>query len=142
MNRLLVGWGLRARPCGPAEQAGPLLLSVALLLFPTLVMGFHLQLSLGVDRSLSGTAAPPEFQPWLRVPPAISSLEMDHNAAVGFEFESLVPMVECLLQFTCRSAFHLTPQNHLKSAEPHLSPQRTRANWTISLHCQRESILH
>lgn len=132
-------------PCGPTERAGPLLLSAALLLFTTLVVRFHPQFSLGVDRSLSGTAAPPEFQPGLRVPPAISSLEMDQNTAVGFEFESLVPTVECLLQFTCGSAFHLTPQNHWKSAEPHHSPQMTRANWMVSLqvlHCQRESIVH
>lgn len=93
VNHLLVGWGLHARPLRP-RRTGRTSASVrgfAAVYNPC--HGFHLQLSLGVDRRLPGTT-PPEFQPQLRVPPAISSLEMDQNAAFGFE--SLVPTVECL----------------------------------------------
>ena len=100
------GGGSGPGPCGPAERAGPLLLSGrGLIWFPKHSgfaavynprHGFHLQLSLGVDRSLPGTTTPPEFQLRLWVPPAISSLGVDQNAAVGFEFESLVSTVECL----------------------------------------------
>lgn len=96
VNRLLVGWGFHARPLRP-RRTGRTSASVrgfAAVYNPR--HGFQLQLSLGVDRSLPGTTAPPEFQPRLWVSPAISSLEMDQNAAVGFEFESLVPTVECL----------------------------------------------
>lgn len=94
VNRLLVGWGLHARPLRPRRMGRT---SASVRGFAAVYNPRHgFQLSLGVDRSLSGTPPPPEFQPRLWVPPAISSLEMDQNAAVGFEFQSLVPTVECL----------------------------------------------